>query len=186
MFENPEFQKKQNEVLSEIVSVLRDLGIPYILEGGTLLGAVREGRFLPWDDDVGLAVPTEQAYSQREKIRQKLKENDFEIGYCDDSSENFKINVLKLNTRYEILGWYKKGRYRRRERHKMLNSFMEKTGSIEFLGKVYSCPAKPECYLRFFYGNWRKPKKSGRFFTIRCYDQKHFWSRQLRKLLKKA
>jgi phosphorylcholine metabolism protein LicD len=44
------------EVLNFIVNVCEKHGIEYWLEGGTLLGAVRHGGFLPWDDDIDLGM----------------------------------------------------------------------------------------------------------------------------------
>ncbi len=60
--------------------------------------------------------------------------------------------------------------------------FLEKTQQITFLGEVHRCPSPSDRYLKFFYGNWRKPKSSDRFCTIRCYDQRRLWRRQLRKV----
>jgi len=31
--------------------------VPYHLEGGTLLGLVRDGKVLPWDDDLDISIP---------------------------------------------------------------------------------------------------------------------------------
>ena len=41
-------------VLREVVRVLDELKIPYYMQGGTMLGAIRHGGFIPWDDDVDL------------------------------------------------------------------------------------------------------------------------------------
>ena len=166
----------------EIKTILEELDIPFVLEGGVLLGAIREGDFIPWDDDVGVALPTEEMWPRRELLLQRLVAAGFSWQSTDNRFENYKINVVKYDTRYELLGWYPKGRMRRRLHYRMPRRFLEKTEEIEFLGETYRCPSPPESYLRYFYGNWRKPKKRGRFFTIRCYDQRVFWARQLRKI----
>jgi len=166
----------------ELKQVLNELGLPFFLEGGVLLGAVREGDFIAWDDDVGVAVRTEDVFDRKEELVEALQGAGFALHSIDASYGNFKVNVVKHGTRYELLGWHLKGRMRRRDHYRMPAEFLEKTQQITFLGEVYRCPSPPERYLKFFYGNWRKPKSSGRFFTIRCYDQKRFWGRQLRKV----
>jgi phosphorylcholine metabolism protein LicD len=179
----PQNQDRIAAGLQEIVGILESTGIPYILEGGTLLGAVREKRFLPWDDDVGIAVAAEDIFPLRDILKTKLAASDFEIGKCDETFQNCKINVRKYDARYEILGWYLKGRMRRRDHYRMPRRFLEKTDTLSFFGHDYRCPSPPEAYLRHFYGNWKVPKKGGRFFRFLCYDQKSFWGRQLRKLI---
>ncbi len=44
-------------MLADIDAVCRQNGLSYTLGGGTCLGAVRHGGFIPWDDDMDLNMP---------------------------------------------------------------------------------------------------------------------------------
>lgn len=44
------------DLLLEFDRVCKQLGLKYFLDSGTLLGAVRDGRFIPWDDDIDVAM----------------------------------------------------------------------------------------------------------------------------------
>ena len=43
-------------VLGEFDRVCKQLSIPYFIYGGTAIGAVRHGGFIPWDDDIDVAM----------------------------------------------------------------------------------------------------------------------------------
>ena len=51
-----EAQLKMLGILEEIDKLCRAHNISYWIEGGTLLGALRHGGFIPWDDDVDISM----------------------------------------------------------------------------------------------------------------------------------
>lgn len=51
-----EYRERIVNVLFKIDEICRDNGIQYYLWAGTLLGAVRHGGLIPWDDDVDIAM----------------------------------------------------------------------------------------------------------------------------------
>lgn len=54
-----ELQLAELQVLKAFADACDRLGLTYYLNSGTLLGAVRHGGFIPWDDDVDVAMPFE-------------------------------------------------------------------------------------------------------------------------------
>ena len=49
-------QKRMLDMLIYLDKVCKKLNIPYSIDGGNLLGAVRHGGFIPWDDDVDVII----------------------------------------------------------------------------------------------------------------------------------
>lgn len=51
--------KVQLDLLSEFIAVCKEHSLRYWVYGGTLLGAVRHKGYIPWDDDIDVAMPRE-------------------------------------------------------------------------------------------------------------------------------
>ena len=47
----------QLDLLAKIDSICRKYGIRYSIDSGTLIGAMRHGGFIPWDDDIDVIMP---------------------------------------------------------------------------------------------------------------------------------
>lgn len=61
------------QLFQEAVEILEGLEITYWLDQGSLLGAVREGAFLPWDHDLDLGVWEEEVKSKLSEIVDELR-----------------------------------------------------------------------------------------------------------------
>lgn len=62
-------QDKELEVLNLFKEIVQKENLPFYLAGGSLIGAVRDGGFIPWDDDIDVMMwrkDFETLYSKRE------------------------------------------------------------------------------------------------------------------------
>lgn len=71
-------QEKILEVMKFIDKACRDNGITYYIMGGTALGAIRHGGFIPWDDDLDIFM-TPKEYKKFVKAFNKLQSKKFVI-----------------------------------------------------------------------------------------------------------
>lgn len=92
-----ELQRTELEILSEFQRLCKELGLRYYLTAGTLLGAVRHKGFIPWDDDIDVAMPRKDYDRLSREAPSCLRP---EYLYQDYRSEpNFPYYFAKLRKR---------------------------------------------------------------------------------------
>lgn len=88
-------------VTREVIRVMDELNIPYYMQGGTMLGSIRHGGFIPWDDDVDLGIPRADYERMLKIIADKLPEN-LELRTYDDETDHHYYFARIVDTRYQI------------------------------------------------------------------------------------
>lgn len=93
-------QLKQLEILKVIDGLCRRHGIDYWLDGGTCLGAVRHKGFIPWDDDIDIAMRKDDI-GKFEAIAKKELPDNLTLQTPDDyGSAEPVMKVRDLNSFY--------------------------------------------------------------------------------------
>ncbi len=97
--DSEQLKKLQSVLLMMIKDIdlfCKENGIEYFLGGGTLLGAVRHGGFIPWDDDVDLMM-TRDNYDKFVKVAPKLDKKYFVQEWSLDKNWNYAYTKIRLN-----------------------------------------------------------------------------------------
>lgn len=94
-------QMRMLEILKVFDAICAKYGIEYTLDGGTLLGAVRHGGFIPWDDDLDVNVMREDFLKLREILPKELPDD---LVYQDYTTEPYFPTLLsKIRDRHSYI-----------------------------------------------------------------------------------
>ncbi len=89
-----ELQSKLLEMFSWLTNFLSDNNLKYYVVGGTMLGAVRHNGFIPWDDDIDIAMPRKDY----EKLIDLLKEprDHYVVESVKSLANDYRYSYAKL------------------------------------------------------------------------------------------
>ncbi len=153
------------ERLKDVKRILDQLGVVFFLGSGTCLGAIRENRFIPWDDEmdtasvIGLHGLTEETI---DRVIDAFTENGYYV-HVDRSTRYVGISVVKSSIRadwtcHRIIG---DSIYQYPAVKTPVRLFTQ-LKEIDFVGEKFLVPNPPEEYLRIKYGpDWKTPKGPG-------------------------
>lgn len=89
------------DMMNKITAVLDREGIPYLLDGGTLIGALRTNSFIPWDDDVDIALHIQDVARAKVVLKQSL---DYDLQ--DATNDEFyspRLANFRIRDRHSIV-----------------------------------------------------------------------------------
>lgn len=166
------------QVMERCCTALEELNLNYFLTDGTLLGLIREGRFIPHDNDIDVNIIGEAEFKEihsmflrklgmtlgrktmyRRRIQQLIYYTAdriiFDMVFWKVDGDNIK--------NYAELGFMREQPY----------SFYRKPGEISFCGKTYPVPFPVDEWLAMRFGaDWRIPKVSKGNWMDDCFDLK--------------
>ncbi len=172
--------KKARRLLNDITDYMEANNIHYHLEGGTLLGFVRNGEFLEWDHDIDLSIPESDSldfYSNRRSLWLKgyrvtsrrsiinhgpIRKDEYRIFKVKRIFGSF-VSMFSRKTREnqlvaDIFVKYDNGQdtYWIAKQKVMKAPSLHYLGyeEIDYMGRCYRVPLKYPDYLTHKYGDW--------------------------------
>ena len=153
------------ERLIDIKRILDQLGAVFFIASGTCLGAVRDGQFIEWDDEMDMGSVIGLNGLDEKTIDRGIaafEDNGYYV-HVDRSSRHIGVHVVKESIRadwtcHRIIG---DSVFQYPGVRTSLELFTQ-LKEIDFIGEKFLVPNPPEKYLETKYGsNWATPKGPG-------------------------
>ena len=97
-----DIQKVELEILKSFKDICEEFNLTYYLSGGTFIGAVRHQGFIPWDDDVDVAMPRKD-YNEFLKVAQEKLPNKYQLIHYT-KGEGVIHHMIKIeNSTYQLM-----------------------------------------------------------------------------------
>lgn len=100
-------QMKMLDILLHFDKVCREHNIKYWLSSGTMLGAVRHGGFIPWDDDLDVEMMREDYL----KFLQVWQDDENYLLHTPDNDLHYIMPYAKIRDKHSVLEEYMGGCY---------------------------------------------------------------------------
>jgi phosphorylcholine metabolism protein LicD len=169
------------KMLRVVTTTLEKKNIWYCLDGGTLLGIMRERRLLPWDNDIDLCVTADECNQVRALVWY-FRRRGYWVGVTRIRNDHLPMKqgnarIVKLRNRryFTVAGpvrldifikytegmkhYWVEGSGMKETKKSVPKSYFDRIIPTEWNGKTYWIPEAYDEYLSFRYGDWRRPVK---------------------------
>lgn len=84
-----------------VIDVCDSEGIPYMLDGGSCLGAVRHGGFIPWDDDMDMSILRADYERFLVAVRREMGQDCWI--HTPEDTHNYGLSMVQLRLKGTVL-----------------------------------------------------------------------------------
>ena len=131
----------------------------YFLSGGSLLGLIREGNFIKWDDNIDLSFYLEEdTHEVLRNLQSVLIKNNY-IARIFEKKNYSKISIYKYGYKIDLTSIFKINNTYVSNLYKFPADSIKDFKTILFKNIKIYIPADSNNYLNFLYGNWKVPEK---------------------------
>ena len=158
-------QMKILDVMKYIDKLCRENGIVYYIMGGTALGAVRHGGYIPWDDDLDIFMTPDQ-YAKFKVAFEKDKSDQFVIQEWRTTEKYLEYAKMRMNGTTFIEDSFKD----RKDMHHGIYvdiMILHKVPQNSFVQKVVYFESKFVTLYALSQRNW-KPKNKGQSMALKA------------------
>ncbi len=153
------------ELLREAKEVFDEQGVVFFLRQGTCLGAVRDGAFIPWDDDIDLgSIYGMHGLTKRSvaSVADAFRARGFHVEATTYGGESW-FGIVKRHIRIDWICYrVRRGRIVHFPNVSIPVELFARLQEVDFVGERFLVPSPPEEYLRCKYGpHWATPKRIG-------------------------
>lgn len=83
------------EIVKNVIKICEKYNLKYFMLGGTMLGAIRHGGFIPWDDDIDLGMPRKDYETFLEIAEKELPDYLQVVNYKNTPSYQYYITRIQ-------------------------------------------------------------------------------------------
>lgn len=141
--------------LRDTYTLLESLKLEPFLMSGTLLGLIRENRFLSHDIDIDIGVVSAESF---ETVKQACIKSGFFKSIAHDQNYVLKLEHIQGTVLDIFFHWYEKGQILHGSTYLIWSNSPFDYSSRLFYGNNYRIPKNHEQYLTENYGDWLTPK----------------------------
>jgi hypothetical protein len=150
--------------LLTIQKILQEISVNFFLCEGTLLGAIRENKFLDHDQDIDIGI-----FHENEETTNKIIDcikKEFKILYTWTSTDLGITEIsLKTNPKIDVFFYFEENNFnynlcygKKNNKEWLAKKYVYKKFKLKeflFLDNMFYIPDNPEEYLSAKYGDWK-------------------------------